>query len=269
MVDQPIGVFDSGVGGLAVVAALQRLLPAENILYLGDTARVPYGNKSAETVLRYTRRCGSFLVDQKVKFLILACNTASAVALAALRSELPVPVIETIEPSAQEAAERTRTGTIGVIGTLRTIESHVYEETMRTLNPTLRVVARAAPLLVPLVEEGWTDNEIAKMATAEYLRSLVAGAADLDVLILGCTHYSLMNGTIAEVVRAETGREIPLIDSAKAAARVAAESLTSSGLTRSGGTGTTHYLITDETRFTEVGERFLGAPLKNVTRIDL
>src|SRR5438874_1575041 len=184
-----IGVFDSGVGGLTVVRSLTERLPREELIYLGDTARVPYGSKSAETVARYSRMAARFLVDQGVKMVVVACNTASAFALEALRAELPLPVLGAVEPGARAAARATRTGRIGVIATLGTVRSGTYPRAVAALDPALHVTAHACPMFVPLAEEGWVDDAVAAAVAERYLRELQLQAPDIDVLVLGCTHY--------------------------------------------------------------------------------
>ena len=189
-----IGIFDSGVGGLTVMHRVMEALPAENLIYLGDTGRYPYGNKSAETVTRYAIENAEFLLARKVKMLVVACNTMSAVALDALRKRVDVPVIGVIEPGARAAVDRTRNRRVGVIGTETTIASGLYTRALRALAPELEIFTRACPLFVPLAEEGWTDNEIARATVAAYLESIKASG--IDTLILGCTHYPLLKKAI-------------------------------------------------------------------------
>jgi glutamate racemase len=206
---RPIGVFDSGIGGLTVVSALRRLLPNESIYYLGDTARVPYGGKSASTVQRYSLEIASLLLGENAKTLIVACNTASALALPVLRERVPVTVTGVIEPGAQAAAGATRNGHIGVIGTRATIKSGAYERALRELNPDLRVTARACPLLVPLIEEGWLQSDVTDKVVMQYLEPLLEDG--IDTLVLGCTHYPLLRPTIGRLL----GDAVTLVDSAE------------------------------------------------------
>ena len=206
---QPIGVFDSGIGGLTVVGALRALLPNESIYYLGDTARVPYGGKSAATVQRYSLEIASILLAENAKTVVVACNTASALALPQLEETLPVTVTGVILPGARAAIAKTRTGHVGVIGTRATINSGAYERALRTLNPEVRVTARACPLLVPLIEEGWIESPITDEIIMQYLEPLLTDG--IDTLVLGCTHYPLLRNAIARLL----GGKIALVDSAQ------------------------------------------------------
>jgi glutamate racemase len=206
---RPIGVFDSGIGGLTVVSALSALLPNESIFYLGDTARVPYGGKSAATVQRYSLEIAAMLLGENAKTVVVACNTASALALPRLEETLPVPVTGVILPGARAAIAKTRSGHIGVIGTRATINSGAYERALRTLNPEVRVTARACPLLVPLIEEGWIESPITDEIIMQYLAPLLTDG--IDTLVLGCTHYPLLRNAIARLL----GEKIALVDSAQ------------------------------------------------------
>ena len=206
---QPIGVFDSGIGGLTVVSALRALLPNESIFYLGDTARVPYGGKSAATVQRYSLEIAELLLEEKAKTVVVACNTASALALAQLEETLPVSVTGVILPGAQAAVAKTRTGHVGVIGTRATIKSGAYEKALRALNPEVRVTARACPLLVPLIEEGWLESSITDEIIMQYLEPLLQDK--IDTLVLGCTHYPLLRLAVERLL----GGEVTLVDSAE------------------------------------------------------
>ena len=210
---QPIGVFDSGIGGLTVVSELRRLLPNEQIFYLGDTARVPYGGKSPSTVERYSLEIADILLGENAKTIVVACNTASALALPKLQEILPVTVTGVILPGARAAVAATRNGRIGVIGTRATIRSGAYERALRSLNEEVHVTARACPLLVPLIEEGWLQNEITDQVLARYLEALVREG--IDTLVLGCTHYPLLRDAIARLL----GDEVTLVDSAQNCAR--------------------------------------------------
>ena len=205
----PIGVFDSGVGGLTVVKEIMNQLPQEAIVYFGDTARVPYGSKSAETVLQYSRQIANFLLSQGVKAIVIACNTASAVALEALRKELTIPVLGVVKPGAKVAARTTKTGRIGVIGTETTVRSGVYSEYLRKTDPQVNVYAKACPLFVPLVEEGWLNSDpITEQVATRYLQELKA--KKIDTLVLGCTHYPLLRDTIGRIM----GDDVTLVNPA-------------------------------------------------------
>jgi glutamate racemase len=250
---KPIGVFDSGVGGLTVVAALRRRLPAEPVLYLGDTARLPYGTKSAETVARYTQRNVDLLVSRGVQGVVVACNTASAVALPRLRS--PVPVWGVIEPGARRAAARSR-GRVGVVGTESTIRSDAYGAALRRLRPELAVASEACPLFVPLVEEGWLDDPVTEQIASRYLAPLVARG--IDTLVLGCTHYPLLTPLLARLL----GPGVGLVDSGEAVAEQLAEDLGRAGLLASGRRHADHFLVTDAAeRFGRLAAEILGNPV--------
>jgi glutamate racemase len=216
---RPIGVFDSGIGGLTVVSALRTLLPKESIFYLGDTARLPYGGKSEATVQRYSLEIAAMLLEEKAKTVVVACNTASALALLQLEKTLPVTVTGVILPGARAAIAGTRTGHVGVIGTRATIKSGAYERALRTLNADVRVTARACPLLVPLIEEGWLENAITDEIIMQYLGPLMEEG--IDTLVLGCTHYPLLRGAIARLL----GNGVTLVDSAENCASAVRELL--------------------------------------------
>ncbi|MES2573069.1 MAG: glutamate racemase [Verrucomicrobiota bacterium] len=205
---QPIGVFDSGIGGLTVAAALRRLLPAEDIFYIGDTARVPYGGKSATTIQRYSREISDLLLAENSKMIVVACNTASALGVPRLKETLLVPVLGVIQPGADAAVKATRNGRIGVMGTRGTIASGAYQKAIHAINPELTVLSQACPILVPLIEEGWIEDPISDAVIERYLEKLVL--EKIDTLVLGCTHYPLMRDAIQRFV----GSEITLVDSA-------------------------------------------------------
>jgi glutamate racemase len=260
----PIGVFDSGVGGLTVVRALRRALPGEQVIYLGDTARVPYGSKSPRTVERYSLACQQFLLDRGVELVLIACNTASATALPALVAASPVPVIGAVEPGAASALAATRDGRIGVIGTLGTVRSGAYEQAIARRDPSARATALACPLLVPLAEEGWTGGAIAAAIAQRYLTQLFGADPAIDTLLLGCTHYPLLRATLHSVATQITGRDVAVVDSATAMAHAAAEAL-SRDLP---GNGALSCYVTDASRIDELGPRFLGEGVR-VELVDL
>ena len=216
---RPIGVFDSGIGGLTVVSALRTLLPNESIFYLGDTARVPYGGKSAVTVQRYSLEIAAMLLSENAKTVVVACNTASALALSQLTATLPVTVTGVIQPGAQAAIAATRNGHVGVIGTRATINSGAYERALHSLDPKVRVSARACPLLVPLIEEGWLQSAITDEIIMQYVGPLVDEG--IDTLVLGCTHYPLLREAMARLL----GNRITLVDSAQNCANAVRELL--------------------------------------------
>jgi glutamate racemase len=261
--ERAIGIFDSGVGGLTLLKEVARLLPFEDLLYVGDTARVPYGTKSPETVRRYALESAGFLVRQGVKMLVVACNTASAVAVDDLASRFQIPVIGVIEPGSRRAATLTRNRKIGVIGTDGTIKSGAYTAAIRSKSPDINVVSTACPLFVPLAEEGWSDHQIADIAAREYLAPLIA--AGVDTLVLGCTHYPLLKKTLRTVL----GDEIALVDSAEETAKVVVETLLTVGANRSG-EGLNRFFVTDvPDRFKRVGSAFLGRNLEHVEQVVL
>jgi glutamate racemase len=262
--DAPIGIFDSGLGGLTVVRALLRRLPHESIVYVGDTARVPYGPKSPDTVRRYSREIAGFLRDEGVKALVVACNTATAHALPMLRETLDMPVVGVVEPGARAAVQATRGGRIGVIGTAGTISSGAYERAIRAIAPAAPIVAAACPLFVPLVEEGWLDREATRLIARTYLRPLAE--CGVDTVVLGCTHYPLLAPVIAG--------ELPgvvLIDSADETAGDVVRVLDRYALaTNSRALPTHRFIATDDPeRFLRAGRLFLGedAPLDAVEEL--
>ncbi|MDQ3368545.1 MAG: glutamate racemase [Myxococcota bacterium] len=265
-----IGVFDSGVGGLTVVRALRAVLPGEDIVYLGDTARVPYGNKSPRTVERYSLACQQFLLDRDVKLVLIACNTASATALPALVAASPVPVIGAVEPGATSALAATRNGHVGVIGTLGTVRSGAYATAIGVLAPAVHLSALACPLLVPLAEEGWTHDtdEIATHVARRYLTQLFAQDREIDTLVLGCTHYPLLRGVLAQVARELAGHDVAVVDSATAMAEAARQTLGAVGDRRSDA-GRLDCFATDTSRLDELAPRFLGEPLTGFELVDL
>jgi glutamate racemase len=262
---QAIGIFDSGVGGLTVLREIVKTIPQEDTIYFGDTARVPYGTKSPETVVRYANEITSFLVKRDIKLLVVACNTVSAVALNGLKRQFPIPVIGTIEPGAKRAVEVTRSGKIGVIGTAGTIKSSAYTRAIKRLAPEAEVLTKACPLFVPLAEEGWTDNQVARLTAQTYLQELKD--AGIDTLVLGCTHYPLLKPIIAEVM----GPDVILVDSAEEIARTVLEILTKKKMLRPAAEkGNHHYFVSDiPAGFIRVGNRFLGGRLGDVYQVNL
>jgi glutamate racemase len=259
---RPIGIFDSGIGGLTVLAALERRLPGERFLYLGDTARLPYGTKSPGTVTRYALRAASFLVAHDVKLLVVACNTASAAALDALVAALPIPVIGVVEPGARQAAS-VALARVGVIGTESTIGSGAYTRALHAARAGLEVVSQACPLFVPLAEEGWLDHPVTREVARIYLAPLVA--AGVDTLILGCTHYPLLRPAILAV----TGDAIRLVDSAESVAAQVGTELAARGLSGRGGGGH-RLLVTDAAaRFDRIAGLILDRSVSHLELVDL
>ncbi len=261
----PLGVFDSGIGGLTVAHAIFERLPNESVVYFGDTARVPYGPKSPETVRRYSGEILHYLLRRGVKMVVVACNTSTAHALDDLRQRAPVPVIGVIEPGATAAVAATRSGRIGVIGTAGTIASGAYERAIKALRPDATAVSQACPLFVPLIEEGWFDHPATELVAREYLEPLLA--ADVDVLVLGCTHYPLIKPLLGRVL----GPTVRLIDSAQETAAEVVRRLAAGGLAVSDPQRVTHEFVVsdDEPHFRNVGARFLGERLQEVEVVSL
>jgi glutamate racemase len=264
---RPIGVFDSGIGGLTAVRELFRQLPSESVVYFGDTARLPYGNKSAETVTRFSLEIASFLVRQNVKCLLVACGTASSHALDAVRARFSLPVIGVIEPAAHAATAVSPHGMIGVIGTLATVGSGSYLHAVQAIAPGASVLARACPLFVPLVEEGWIEHPVTRLIAEEYLSEL--RAAKLESLVLGCTHYPMLSGLIGELM----GPGVKLVDSGAEAVHAVQHLLAERGqLAAEVARGPQHhFFLSDEPRrrsFARIAQAFLGWPLPHVTVVD-
>jgi glutamate racemase len=257
---RPIGVFDSGIGGLTVAHAIMRQLPHESIVYFGDTARVPYGPKSPDTVRRYSHEIAGFLREQDVKMIVVACTTATAHALPVLRDELPFPVIGVVDPGARAAVRVATGGHIGVIGTSGTVRSGAYERAIRELDPDARVTVRACPLFVPLVEEGWIDHPITRQVAQEYLAPLIADK--IDALVLGCTHYPLLKSLLCRVL----GPGVALIDSAAETAAETARVLRDGNLIAPPDATPTYRFVAsdDPLQFLQLGQRFLGDAIESV-----
>lgn len=263
--DRPIGVFDSGVGGLTVLRELVRALPGERYVYLGDTARVPYGTKSAETVTRYSIEIANFLITRfDIKMLVVACNTASSLSLPVLRKLYKIPVVGMVDPCVRKAASLQRNGSIGVIGTAGTIRSGAYETALCRALPSARVISRPCPLLVSLAEEGWGNHPVARTVIAEYLEPFREDPP--DALILGCTHYPVLK----EAIRDLLGKKVLLIDSGEEAARVVDILLSEGDARRRDDSGDLAFLVTDDPgSFTRVGEPFFGGRMGPVDRVNL
>lgn len=262
---RPIGIFDSGIGGLTVARAIRARLPAEDLIYFGDTARLPYGSKSEQTVTRFAHQVAEFFLRRDVKALVVACNTASAVALPDLKGSLKIPVLGVIEPGVAGAIRETKRGCIGVIGTLATIESNAYSQALHRQNPALDVISVACPLFVPLAEEGLLDGPIAEAVAHRYLDTFAS--ARINTLVLGCTHYPFLTPVIQKVV----GGDVTLIGSGVETAQALAALLESEQLAA----GESHgghltVLLTDlPRRFREIGARFLGEPFDDVGLVSL
>lgn len=259
----PVGIFDSGVGGLTVMKEIIELLPGENIIYFGDTARVPYGTRSREIVTKYSMENTEFLMSKGIKALVVACNTASSISLPLLRREFSVPVIGVVEPGARAAAAGTKLKKVAVIGTEATINSRSYEEAIKAIDSSVEVSGIACPLFVPLIEEGWLNGEIVKLTAEKYLSSLRYNC--VDSIVLGCTHYPMIKDVIKDV------SGVPLIDSAVETAKEVKRVLEEKGMLRqSGEEGSREFYVTDfPEKFSSVGENFLGHEILNISKVDL
>lgn len=264
-----IGVFDSGIGGLTVATAIARRLPHEDIIYLGDTARLPYGTRSPETIVRYAQRAAGLLLKYPIKALVVACNTASAYSLDALRDATELPVLGVIKPGARTAVDQSAGGRIGIAGTEGTIRSGSYQRAIHALSPVAELVARPWPLLVPLAEEGWTDHAVARLTVETYLADFVE--AKVDTIVLGCTHYPVFKPLIAEVLETRFGRtDVALVDSAEAVAGDLEAMLDADDLRAPERAGRRSFFCTDaRERFERVGRHFFEGDLSSATVVDL
>jgi glutamate racemase len=261
----PIGLFDSGVGGLTVLREVAKQLPHESTFYFGDTARVPYGSKSRDVITRFSLEIAQFLLQEKVKMIVVACNTASAFSLSVLSSRFDIPIVGVIEPGAQAAISTTKTGRVGVIGTEGTIESQAYTEAIHRLKPEIQVFGQACPLIVPLVEEGWLEKPVALEIVKEYLTPLLANK--IDTLVLGCTHYPLLKNLLTRVA----GPGVRLIDSAEETARTVGRELKSLQLEVPSGTPRVRQFFVSDApeKFEKIGQRFLGQTIPGVKHVDI
>ena len=261
----PVGVFDSGIGGLTVAREIMRNLPSEKIVYFGDTARVPYGSKSRETVIRYSRQIVHFLETQQVKAIVIACNTASALALDTIEKEIDLPIIGVVKPGAQMAVETTQNKRVGVIATESTIQSGLYQQLITEADPAITVYGKPCPLFVPLVEEGWTKDPITEEVARRYLAEILD--KDIDTLIMGCTHYPLLTEIIADIM----SPGVTLIDSGAAAARVLRQTLSDRGALAQRDHGTLTLYASDRPEdFGALAGQFLRRPLESaVQHVDI
>lgn len=263
MDSRPIGVFDSGVGGLTVFREISRALPGEPLVYLGDSARVPYGTKSPETIQRYAREAAHFLLERDVKMLVVACNTATAAALPILERELPIPVIGVVEPGARAAVAVTR-GRVGVIATEGTVRSRAYTRAIHAIDERIEVIEQPCPLFVALAEEGWAGTNVAKEVAEAYLGPLLNEA--IDTLVLGCTHYPILRSTIAQV----TGKRVTIVDSAETTARAVEAALHDSSIRADESDPKYQFLVTDAAeRFLRIAETFLDHAVDHLDLVDI
>jgi len=262
---KPIGIFDSGIGGLTVVKKLTSFLPYENLIYFGDTARVPYGTKSNFTVIEYSMQNARFLLNRDVKIIIVACNTASSVALTALQNNFNIPIIGMIEAGSKKALENTKNGNIGIIGTSATVNNKAYSKELLKLDKNVQVFEKACPLFVSLAEEGWLNHKATYLIAEEYLREL--RDKDIDTLVLGCTHYPVLSKVIQGVI----GEDVKLIDSGSAASFFVEKYLEENDLKNdTGNEGTYEYYVSDiSSNFKDIAERFLDRKIDELKKIDL
>ncbi len=261
MSEKPIGIFDSGIGGLTVVHQLRNMLPNENIIYLGDTARLPYGTKSVDSIIQFSINNAEFLLSRGAKYLVIACYSSTSVALEILNQKFSVPIIGVIQPGVKKAIEVTRNRRIGVIGTSLTIFSGAYEKAFKAIDNQVQVMGRACPLFVPLVEEGWLEHEATKIIASSYLKPLQED--NIDTLLLGCTHYPLLLDTFKKIMG-----DINFVDASVEIGIELAEELKKRNLINSGKGGNLSIYLTDlSMNFKEIGERFLGEPMTNFSRV--
>ncbi|MCX7951017.1 MAG: glutamate racemase [Clostridiales bacterium] len=262
---RPIGVFDSGIGGLTVVKEIMKILPYEDIVYFGDTARVPYGSKSQETITKFAKQNSRFLLSKDVKAIVIACNTASAFALDDVNAEFEVPVLGVIKPGANAAVRATKTGRIGIIGTEGTVNSKAYEKAIKKLFKEVEIFALPCPLFVPLVEEGWADRQVSYMVAQEYLEPLKK--AEIDTLVMGCTHYPILTKVIGEIM----GDEVTLINPAEETAIELKSILFENGLQNTTKRKPEYsYFVSDNTeKFARVGSNFLNKEIENISKIEI
>jgi len=262
---RPIGIFDSGLGGLTVLKEISRILPNENIIYFGDTARVPYGTKSKETIIKFSVQDADLLMDLDVKMIVVACNTVSSLSLDILKRRYDIPLVGVIEPGARKAAEITNKMKVGVIGTKATVASGIYEKEIKSINPGINVISASCPLFVPLVEEGRLTGTITKQIVREYLAPLKKN--NIDVLILGCTHYPLLKPVIQEVV----GGSVSLVDSAKETAKEVKRAIDENEIGKTTREKPVYrFYVSDEPfLFKKIGEKFLGRSIEGIERVEI
>lgn len=265
MDNRPIGVFDSGLGGLTVLKEIKRLIPTESVVYFGDNGRSPYGTKSKETVVKYTFQDIRFLLNQDIKMMVIACNTISACSLQLVKHNFDIPVIEVIEPGALTAVRETRNKKIGVIGTVATINSGVYEKAINKLDASAEIISKACPMFVPLVEEGWWENDIAFRIVEEYLAPLKE--VNIDTLVLGCTHYPLLYSTISKVM----GDGVRLVSSALEVTKVVKEILKENDIERDEKVKPVYRYYTSDSveKFESLGSAILESEIHSAEKVDI
>ncbi|MCX7748635.1 MAG: glutamate racemase [Clostridia bacterium] len=265
MDNRPIGVFDSGLGGLTVLKKMMELFPGESLVYFGDNGRAPYGTKSKETVTKFTFQDVRFLLNQDIKMMVIACNTASACSYEAVTQAFDFPIVEVVRPGALAAVKETRNKKVGVIGTVATVGSGVYEKAIHKLDSTIQIYQRACPLFVPLAEEGWWENDIAERVAQEYLIPLKEEG--IDTLVLGCTHYPILEKTISKVM----GDEVKLVNSAFEVAKLVNEITESNCMKRDENVKPVYRYYTSDSveKFESLGSAFLGEKIYSVEKVDI
>jgi glutamate racemase len=265
MDNRPIGVFDSGLGGLTVLNEINNILPYESVVYFGDSGRAPYGTKSKETVIKYTYQDIRFLLNQDIKMIVIACNTASACSLDLVRHSFDIPVVEVVQPGAVTAVRETKNKRVGVIGTIATVNSGVYEKAISRIDPTIHIFQKACPMFVPLVEEGWWENDIAQRIAQEYLLPLKDEG--IDTLVLGCTHYPLLQNTISKVM----GEGVRLVSSALEVAKVVKEVVKENNLERDEKVNPVYRYYTSDSveKFESLGNSILSKKIHSAEKVDI
>ena len=264
MKNRPIGVFDSGLGGLTVLKEIIKVLPNENIVYFGDTARVPYGPRSKETIMEYTFQAINFLISKNVKAIVIACNTATARCLKEANEKYNIPIIGVIEAGARTASYSTKNKIVGVIGTEGTVNSKAYDKEIKKIDNEIKIVSKACPLFVPIIEEGWADTEVAHLTAKEYLKELLE--QDIDSLVLGCTHYPILKKTIGDIV----GEKIKLVNPAKETAKDLSIILEQQNILRDNTDATYEYYVSDiPEKFISIGQQFIKRDMNDVKKIDI
>lgn len=265
MDNRPIGVFDSGIGGLTVLKEIIQRLPGEDVVYFGDTARVPYGTRSRDTIVKYTFQSVRFLLSKNVKAIVIACNTASATALNDIKNAFDIPVVGVIEPGAAAAVGANRNGKIGIIGTPATVLSGAYGKAIKKIDCSKDIVSSPCPLFVPIVEEGWYDTEVARLVAKEYLKPIIESG--VDTIVMGCTHYPLLKNVVANI----SGKDVTLIDPAYETARELLNVLKDRGMGKGEEISPVYkyYVSDDPDKFTRVGAAFLGKNIDNIEKIDI
>lgn len=265
MDNRPIGIFDSGLGGLTVLKEIMELMPTESIVYFGDSGRAPYGTKSKETVIKFALQDVRFLINQDIKMVVIACNTASAYSFDEIKKNFDIPVVEVIKPGAAAAVKDTKIKKVGVIGTSATITSSVYDRAINEIDSNINIYSKACPLFVSLAEEGWWENDISRRIAEEYLNSLKN--EDIDTLVLGCTHYPLLSNTIADVM----GRDIKLVNSALEVAKVVKQVIEERNIMRDKKIAPVYRYYTSDSvaKFESLGSAFLNRPIHSAEKIDI